>query len=682
MGFNYAPPPTLMAPKGLIAGNTISALGDSISSQGSYFPVGTPLTGVPAWNALTVYGAGNLVVSGGLLYRCTLAGTSAASGGPTGQASSGIADGSAAWAYLPNAQIRSHWSYLHWVEAFSLGALKWNMAQGYAGIAGSFLKVLIVASGAGYAQGEAVAWLNGAKGYLNVTGGVVTSVTLTNPGYVSGSGFGSYTITTAGGSGCLLSGVSQVAGTFGVPGCTTNDMVARLPDCVASTVDIFVVHGGTNDVTGNASYATITANLKLCYETLVGAGKRVVAMPILPRSLATDTTAQLQVLSRVNKWIRAYCRREIWANPNQVLVYLADPTRYFTDGTSTTGKPIGAAAAANGAMTYDGLHPSPRGAQYAALAVLAALQGALSTSPAPYSRSASRSDGYHPTLNPGGNYIEAQPWTGSTAVSVGELRLNFTYIYICTGAGVTSTASPPTGTGSGIADGTAAWKYLRTAGSSVFGAGTKALPSSSGGYTISGVSDAGWSLYHAANGGATGSITGAIESPWSDGQVGQRQALTFALSGGTNIEQWGFYLTNLAWTANDGADLGILLADLGTTPFVFEVELEVSNLANVTGIAAMVQDNIGPYAFRFASGLGPYPGTASSMNLMNSASEMLPYPNGGKLLLRTDPFILPAPPVAISTLFLGLLFGFDPSTSAASLTVKINHASLRRAGRA
>jgi lysophospholipase L1-like esterase len=681
MGFNYSPPPGLFAPHGLIVGNTISALGDSISARGGYFPVGASMAGVPAWSASTAYGAGNLVLNGGLIYRCVTAGTSAASGGPTGQAQSGIADGSASWAFIPYAQNRTGDSYLHWVDAFSLGALRWNMGQGYAGVSGAMVKALIVTPGSGYAQGDAVVWASGARGYLNVVAGAPTSVTLTNPGYATTTGFGVPTITTAAGSGCVISNVSQVAGTFGVPGCTTTDMVARLPDCVASTVDIFVVHGGTNDLGAGASFATITGNLKTCYETLVGAGKRVIAVPILPRGVGGETTAQLMLLRRVNKWIRAYARRESFANPSQVIIGLADPTRYLADGASAVGKPIGAAAAGNGAMTQDGLHPSPRGAQYIALAVLADAQAMGALAPLTSSaREAALNDGYNAVSNPGGNYLEAQPWTPSTAYTVGQAVSNVGSVYTCQSAGTSATSGGPNSPGgSAIVDGSASWKWSRYAGSSLFASGTQSMAGSTGGYTNAGVTDKVWTLFHNSNGGASGTITGAIESPWSDGQAGQRQSLAFALSGGSNIEQWGLYAYSFPVAANDYANQGIVQADLGVTAFVAEMEIEISGVANLTQLNLMVMDQVSNYAFRYQAGSAVYGGSGISTTLMKSSGEMLAYPNNGKLLLRTDPFIIPA---TVNTLFFGLYMGFDPSTSAASATIKINHASLRRAGRA
>ena len=52
-----------------------------------------------AWAASTAYVVGQQVNNGGLVYRCTTAGTSASSGGPTGTGS-GITDGTAVWTYV------------------------------------------------------------------------------------------------------------------------------------------------------------------------------------------------------------------------------------------------------------------------------------------------------------------------------------------------------------------------------------------------------------------------------------------------------------------------------------------------------------------------------------------------------------------------------------------------------
>lgn len=52
-----------------------------------------------AWAALTAYALRARVTNGGNVYQCTTAGTSAASGGPSGTSSS-ITDGSVVWSYV------------------------------------------------------------------------------------------------------------------------------------------------------------------------------------------------------------------------------------------------------------------------------------------------------------------------------------------------------------------------------------------------------------------------------------------------------------------------------------------------------------------------------------------------------------------------------------------------------
>lgn len=65
----------------------------------------TPLTPAPAWVGNTAYILGQAVSNGGNVYICTTAGTSAASGGPSGTGRAAIADGSAAWYYWGSALV-------------------------------------------------------------------------------------------------------------------------------------------------------------------------------------------------------------------------------------------------------------------------------------------------------------------------------------------------------------------------------------------------------------------------------------------------------------------------------------------------------------------------------------------------------------------------------------------------
>ena len=51
------------------------------------------------------------------------------------------------------------------------------------------------------------------------------------------------------------------------------------------------------------------------------------------------------------------------------------------------------------------------------------------------------------------------PWAASTAVIVGQYVTNGGDSYVCTTAGTTASSGGPSGTGTGITDGTAVWSY-------------------------------------------------------------------------------------------------------------------------------------------------------------------------------------------------------------------------------
>ncbi len=69
--------------------------------------VGLTSTAAPAWAGSTAYSLGAYRTNGAHIYKCVTAGTSAASGGPTGTGSA-ITDGSAVWDYYcpANADVR------------------------------------------------------------------------------------------------------------------------------------------------------------------------------------------------------------------------------------------------------------------------------------------------------------------------------------------------------------------------------------------------------------------------------------------------------------------------------------------------------------------------------------------------------------------------------------------------
>jgi lysophospholipase L1-like esterase len=538
------------------------------------------------------------------------------------------------WAYQPSLKvIKQGTSMLTWAEAFSLGTLNWDMAQGYGGYALSLLKIIVVSGGSGYAAGDTVTLSSGATAALTISGGVIKAATVTNPGYSSTNTF-TYSLNTSTGSGAVLSLVNGGTGTFGVPGCLTSDMVARLPDCLASSIDLFLVNGGTNDATNGAiTVATTIANLQTCYETLMAAGKRVIASPITPRAtLLTGTVAAY--IHRVNRWIRAYCRGETWANPrgfNRIMI--ADPTGYMTDGTNGTFWPIGGTGGVANAVTQDGLHPSQRGAMYWGYEIVQAAQKffpqGLGYSPRPYCAD----DGFDPVLNPGGNIYEGVAWKASTAYAVGQQVFNATSVYRCTVAGTSASSGGPTGSSSSITDGSVTWAYMN-------------------------------------GGSAAGTIAAAIESPWSNGQKGQRQTLTFSLGSGTATEQWALYMSFSDTVTSEN----IQSSELGVAQFEFEAELEVSGMVNLTQLylsGAGGDTNISVVC-------GPNLGGAGE-ELCATSGDPLTWPNGGKLYLRAGPVILPPNIVDFQTT---LVMGFNASGAAGSATavIKVNYIAARRYG--
>lgn len=56
--------------------------------------------------------------------------------------------------------------------------------------------------------------------------------------------------------------------------------------------------------------------------------------------------------------------------------------------------------------------------------------------------------------------VTTATWSGSTAYSIGDKRVNGGNAYYCTVAGTSAASGGPTGTGSSIIDGTVTWKYI------------------------------------------------------------------------------------------------------------------------------------------------------------------------------------------------------------------------------
>jgi lysophospholipase L1-like esterase len=658
-----------------LAALTINGLGDSIIGGQSSYAVLNSATfqsqlanNVPAWAPSTAYALNSVVKNGGYAYYCTGGGTSASSGGSSGIGNA-IADGSVTWHLNPSVKAqKSGTSMLFWAEAFSLGTLRWDLAQGYGGIALSLLKVIVVNGGSNYSIGDTVTFSSGAVGTLTIVGGVIKRVTLSNCGYSATNTF-AYSLNSSTGSGAVLSLVGAGTGTFGVPGCLTSDMVARLPDCLASSVDIFVVNGGTNDANNGIAAATICANLRTCYETLIADGRKVIASPISPRATNNLVTI-MTTIQRVNHWVRAYCRGEPWANPsgfNQIA--LADPTGYWTDGTSGLFYPIGGTGGIQGAVTQDGLHPSHRGAMYWGNCIWQAAQKFAAVNCGYSPRGYSSDDGYDSLLAPGGNMLEGVGWIPLSAYVVGQQCFNGSSTYRCVTSGTSAASGGPLGAGSNIIDGACAWTWMKQAKLSVMGSGSTSAAATVGAVSVSGNLATGYTLSR-YGGSAAGTIVCAIENPWSNGQKGQRQKLIFSLGSGTTTEQWALTLG----FADTITSMNIPISDLGVTYFEYEIELELTGVANLTQCYLMPASGDTNLLVSTGPALG-----GAGCELVASSGDPMPWPNGGKLLLRSAPVILPPNIVDYFTQF---IIGFNASGAAGSATaaVAVNYLSARKYG--
>lgn len=656
----------------------INGIGDSITARNAYHPVTIPTTqGIPLWVGLRAYAVSNIIRNSvGQLFYCTTAGTTSGTE-PTWNATGTTSDGSAVWTAYVAYVGKDASSFLTQAEMLSMGVLSFDQSRGYQFPEFSLLKVIVISGGSNYTAPTISFTVTGAIATVQTVGGVITGVTMVNCGR-NASGALDYTLTDSTGSGAVLSLVFSNSGTFGVNGCRTRDMVARLPDVVASQTDIITVLAGTNDATLDvttlasvaAQYAITIANLKTIYETLVAAGKKVVVIPILPRTGLT--AAKLAFILAVNRWIRAYANEEIWANPNQVEVALADATRYLTDN-SLSFSPVGGTGGTTGSVMVDGLHPSPLGAQYIALAIISAIQrwtGVIPTTPA---RQASYGDGASISYNPGGNILEGLPWVASTAYALGDFVANDTApvkVYRVTTAGTSAASGGPTGTGGAIADGTVTWAYVRGSAVSVLGAGTAGTLTAAAGVVITGSLCTHLTLAR-QSGSSTGTLTAAIENPWSDGQVGQRQSLAFSLGSGTATEQWRLLITSAV-----NAILGVQATELANAYYTLEVEIEITGAANIYQ----------PYVELFGQagitslfdGFGIYSGAVGGQagyEILPSTGYPLTPPNSYRMLLRSPPSQLPLGTTQINS---GLFLNFNTSGGAASstMTIKVNNMRL------
>ena len=143
----------------------------------------------------------------------------------------------------------------------------------------------------------------------------------------------------------------------GVSGEKTDQMLIRVPDVLATTPDICVVLGGTNDVFANRTTAQVTAGLTAIYDALRAGGVLRIAAGHIPPA-DSYTSGQRLVASQVNAWITDYCR----ASKGMVCVPWAAVLTDPTTGNYLTG------------MATDGTHPSTSGAAFMGRVLAGALR--------------------------------------------------------------------------------------------------------------------------------------------------------------------------------------------------------------------------------------------------------------------------------------------------------------------
>jgi lysophospholipase L1-like esterase len=149
-------------------------------------------------------------------------------------------------------------------------------------------------------------------------------------------------------------GVVRYGGSVAENGMSTDWMAGQVWTALYPTPDILIVHGGTNDVSGEITPPVVVDNLERIRVAAVSAGVPLAVCTVPPRA---DPAADARALA-VNDAIRA------WASANDVIVLdTAAPLRDPVLGGWLPG------------YTTDGLHPTPEAAALMSDAAAKALRG-------------------------------------------------------------------------------------------------------------------------------------------------------------------------------------------------------------------------------------------------------------------------------------------------------------------
>lgn len=141
----------------------------------------------------------------------------------------------------------------------------------------------------------------------------------------------------------------NMVGNGGVPGNTSEQILARLDKLLEVPSDIVSVLAGANDFSQSFSAAQTIGNLSAIYSKVRASGRRLLVLTTMSRA-TMNNAGGYEYLSTVNRWIKNYAR-------NTPGVLLADICSAMTD--PATGTPINS----GGFYTADGTHPNAIGAQ-------------------------------------------------------------------------------------------------------------------------------------------------------------------------------------------------------------------------------------------------------------------------------------------------------------------------------
>ncbi len=248
------------------------------------------------------------------------------------------------------------------------------------------------------------------KGLLSSARCVLIGDSITNQCYQD-LGSGSFGISQAGyfaTASLATMGLLRLVAELGVPGETSEQILARVPNALATYKPaILVVMAGTNDIT-NASISgdTTIANLLQIAMLCRDAGVICAMFTIPPKNTAVDNSTN--VFATKHAYINHTIQYVIGNMPNVVVADSYSTTVDIATGLWASG------------MSTDGTHPLAQASIRHGISLGDAINRYLNTSYRPITQFAHQLDGWNMVYNPymtGNNAIGTNGWTGATGIT-------------------------------------------------------------------------------------------------------------------------------------------------------------------------------------------------------------------------------------------------------------------------